>query len=811
MTLIPRACFLTYKTEAWDDDAGEILAPFTGPPSLKSLRGYTLHGRLGVGAKRLDAIREKVVIVDAAITMRELGLMPSLEDKKEKKGTGASHIGIFHPTPSGHLVVFLPWADKDKKRKRSETWRRYFEHQVEVAKQMASGMRQMFTWGRLVIGDTQEAEEALQMLLDNPQPLGVDVETVGDMPDMAITAVGLAGASVSVSVPWAGYTSKVFGPQPGLKNERIRELIAKILASPVHAKIFHNGGFDRAVFASLGMVCDGEYEDTILLMKLVYAELYRNLQFSAGMAAHFEPWKDDFKNQRKQLLATNEARAKVKEHKIKGAADDWNEIPLDALLTYNAKDAAATLVLFVWLAGRWTKTYRAQEKYDKLRGLAEMAAEQWLYGQPIDRAERDRMWEQGQKELAELKVKWDEITGGGVIIEGKGSIASLRKYFFEHLKAPVIVMSPTTGEPSMNTYTLTRWDTSKRQPLSDAAFMLYRIRKLQKNLQAFLKPIESRDRVYAKPNVTGTVGTRFSYSEPNLQQYAKDQKSQRPSTGEKVKLAPNVRKLIIAEPGCLLIESDYKALELMAVAYRTNNTMWFQWMKEERDMHVMHVGLMYGLWLHRKGCTNAGCDGGEHYCTGVDLTADWVDTTGIRQITKVTTYARFYNRKSNPEPVVRMLAAKKPDLTEEVVTEVFDKFDAAVPHIENWHIAAAKTDLKNGYVETGIGGWRLPTTTPPDENRYRSYEVQSTVGDYVATAMLKLRPRLEARLQQRFIAQIHDAFLVQARERDIPAVAKTMKECMEWEIPELWGFKNVRFPVEMKVGKNWADMATLHV
>lgn len=813
MTLLPHAAFVIHTAKPWDEDAGEIHAPSEGPPGLRQLRGYALHSGagLGIGKDGLHKIRERVVIVDQAATMRELGLMPSLEDKKEKKGNGTSHIGIFHPTPTGHLVLFLPWCDVDKRRKRSETWRRYFIRQVDVAREMASGKRQVHAWGRLVIGQGVDAEGALAEMLAAPQALSIDVETVGDMPDMAITAIGIASDTCSVSVPWAGYTSKVFGRQEGLTNERIRNLIGQILASPAHAKVFHNGGFDRAVFASLGMPCNGEYEDTILLMKMIFPELYRNLQFSAGMAAHFEPWKDDFKEQRRKLLATAEAKAKVKSFKLKKAVDDWNEIPLDALLTYNCKDAAATQVLFRYLQPRQAQTYRGQEKYDMLRGLAEMAAEQWLYGQAVDRAARDAMAKQGAEDLAELVKKWHAIVGPDIPPYGEGSKAKLHEYFFKTLKAPVWAWSKTTGEPSMNTYTLIMWDSSKRQPLSDAAFMLFRIRKLQKNLQAFLGPLEGKDRVYAKPNVTGTVGTRFSYSEPNLQQYAKDQKYVRPSTGEKVKLAPNVRKLIIAEPGCHLIEADYKALELMAVAYRTNNRMWFEWMAKELDMHVNHVSLMYDLYLHREHCKESGCDGGEHYCSSSNDKADWIDPTGIRQVTKVTTYARFYNRKGNPEPVVRMLASKKPDLTNEVVEEVFERFDAAVPHILRWHESAVITDRQNGYIETGIGGWRLPTTDPPDENRYRSFEIQSTVGHAVSTAMLKLRPKLEAHLQQRMLVQVHDAFIVQARIHDVPAVARAMKESMEWEIPELWGFKNVKFPVEIKSGANWADMKTIHV
>lgn len=801
MTLQPTAAFLVFKAQPWDEHSGKVNAPSDGPPSLRQLRGYALHGVNGLGIEKdLSRIAESVIIVDAADTMRALGLLAN----------PYSMTGMYQTLPSGHRVVFLPWADYDKRRQRSEMWKQYLVRQVEVAKLTAAGQVKPYVWGRLVAGESPEALQALQDMLAAPQPLAVDVETVGDMPNMAITAIGIASATCSVSIPWAGYTSRVFGRQKGLENNAFRGLIGKILASMAHPKVFHNGGFDRAVFASLGLPCNGEYEDTILLMKIIFPELYRNLQFSAGMAAQFESWKDGFKAERERLFADPTAKAAIKAQKLKKLMDDWAEIPLDALLLYNCKDAAATLVLFEYLKTRLARTHEGQRKYDKLRGLAEMAAEQWLYGVAIDLEARNKLVLQGRKDLAALVWKWRKIVGPGKPPYGPGSKAKLNELFFKTYKAPVIVRSESTKEPSLNTYSLTCWDTSGRQPLSDAAFYLFRIRKLQKNLTAFLGPLDA-DRVYAKPNVTGTVGTRFSYSEPNLQQWAKEQKATRFTTGEKVKLAPNVRKLVIAEPGCMLLEADYNALEARAVAYRTANNMWFDWMARNQDMHVQHVFLMYGVWLHRKGCKNHGCDGAAHYCTSTQPDADWDDPDSLRQVTKVTTYARFYNRKGNSEPVVRMLKSKMPTLEKAVVDKVFATFDAKIPNIVTWHQTAALNDAANRYIQTGLGGWRLPVGDKVDDNRNRSFEIQSTVGDVVCEAMLKLRPLLDASRQQRMLFQVHDAFILQCREADAVQVGRTMKECMEWVIPSLWGYKDVVFPVDVKCGKNWADMAPLHL
>lgn len=802
--MIPEACFLLFEPAPWDLDSEYVSASGKGPPSLKQLKGYALSRLPQVnGEPDLTSIPEKVIIVDRAATMNALGL----------HSNPFALCGVYQSLSSGHHVVFLPWGDKDKRRKRSEMWRQYFVHAVNRACLVARGAVPEIGWGICITGQGADAVEALEAFLSRPEPLAVDVETVGDMPDMQITAIGFASDTVSVSIPWAGYHSKVFGQQSGLQSEHIRRLVASVLAHKSIPKVFHNGGFDRAVFASLGMPCLGDYEDTILQMKIVFPELYRNLQFSAGMAGLFDPWKDHFKGQRKKVLGQHQVAIKalkkslgLKDWKV---LEDWSEIPIQELLEYNCKDAAATIRLWRWLVPRVAKTHCGAEKYDKLRFLADMAADQWLYGVAIDFDKRNAFMDKAKLDLAELVRGWTAIVGPGIPPYGPGSGEALQKLFFDMYKAPVKSRSKETDEPSLNTFSLTCWETEGRQPLSDAAFMLFRIRKLQKAMQAFLGPITS-NRVFAQPNVTGTVGTRFSYKKPNLQQWAKAQAATRFTTGEEFALAPNIRELVVAEPGCILLEADYNALEARANGYRTANDLWFEWMRKDQDMHVQHVKLMYGVRLHRKGCKEDGCSGGEEYCLGSDK-RKWADKDGLRQITKVVTYNRFYNKKGTSAAAVKMLKSKMPKLTEEDLDEIYALFDAAIPNVANWHISANRTDRENGYIETGAGGWRLPVGKKPDDNRNRSFEIQSTVGDIVCQAMIDLAPKLDKARGQRMLFQVHDAFVLQCLVEDAQEVGRKMKVSMEKPIPLLWGYQNVVLPVDIQWGPSWAAMKRLEL
>jgi DNA polymerase I-like protein with 3'-5' exonuclease and polymerase domains len=52
---------------------------------------------------------------------------------------------------------------------------------------------------------------------------------------------------------------------------------------------------------------------------------------------------------------------------------------------------------------------------------------------------------------------------------------------------------------------------------------------------------------------------------------------------------------------------------------------------------------------------------------------------------------------------------------------------------------------------------------------------------------------------------VHDSILVQCRETEAEAVAKTMKEVMETTATEVFS-DYVPFPVDIGIGKSWGDL-----
>lgn len=719
-------------------------------------------------------------------------------------GNDRDVVGMFQKVKGADgkpcVVVLVPLNSSDKKHQRAVGWHRYFlkilrrvsRHDTETAS----------PWPKLVTGEGADVIEALEWILANPQPIGTDVETVGEYPDIKITAIGLGTRSISVSVPWSPYVSKAFGLQEGLRASRVRELVEAILASPLHAKVYHNGMFDLPVFRAVGLDIQGAYVDTILKMKIVYPELNKNLQIGAALAGIDDPWKSSFREKREKLLKDTKIKS------VNKLLKDWAEIPLSALLVYNAKDSAATIILNDHLDTALKSIDADGSKQLLMHDLAAYAANQREYGIEIDLTRRDELWKEGRSRLAKLIWKWRKLVGPNCPAYGPGSAESLKELFFKRLGAPVMART-LKFTPSINSFSLLAWDSQKHQPLADIAFTLYEIRKIQKNLAAFLGPLTSPV-LHATPNIAGTLGTRKSYQKPNLQQWAKAQTITRFSTGENIDLAPNVRQLVKARKDHVIVEADYSSLELLAVRYRTGNKLWKKWSDEGCDMHIQHVGLMWGVWIHRKGCTENGCDGGEHYCSATK--GKWNDKAAKRQIAKVSIYARFYNEAGNAEAPYRMLVPKMPSLTLEFMSDVFHRMDAAIPDIPLWHANARRLCQARGYAKTGIGNWILPIDPRrPDMNRALSFEIQSTVG-HVANVAERLfyqheKTRLGGLQTWRLLFTVHDSFVVECPKEDIHECAAWIKACMEWEIPELWGNQKVKLPVDIQVGPTWAKLS----
>lgn len=652
---------------------------------------------------------------------------------------------------------------------RSYAWVRAMGKFVRRAFKLAQGVGHLFELPGPSIGENDQTREDLQRLLDEKLPVGCDIETTGkDFRDDQITAIGFASACGTVSVPWHPYTSNLYGPQTGLRCVRSQKLVKALLAASDIPKIFHNGLFDLSVLRQKGIDVAGPIEDTYLAHKIVYPDLFHNLQFCLSYEHAIAPWKTLFDMHRK----------------ARREGDDWSDTQPDALMIYNGQDAAAEIPLWERLSKGLSDLPRGWENYRKLMALGGLAASMQFHGVRIDLQARNALASEMLHRIDGVKKKWNGLREGMPPMAGEGSAKGIRQLLFTTLKAPVVARSMKTGAEQLSGAVLLEYAGSDNAELAQAAWALFEYRKLSKSYDAFLKPLIS-DRVYARPNPAGTRGSRFSYSEPNLQQWSKEKTIVSPLSKTEVTLAPNLRHLVCADVGFVLGEHDYNALEVRLVAYAASITDWLDWLNRGVDMHTEHATLMFGRKVGKKD--------------------------PLRQITKVLTFARFYNKKRRVGQVLKALKPSMPTLTEGFLQEVFERFDKARPEVVAWQDAVEKSVTERGYVELPLSGMRqYHDKRMPDINAALSFGIQSTGGDMLNAAALRIHARLDAEAGERILINVHDALLWQARPDRVKQVAAIFSEELEKPV-DLWGHRGVVFPTECRVGPNWRDLERFDV
>jgi DNA polymerase len=89
-------------------------------------------------------------------------------------------------------------------------------------------------------------------------------------------------------------------------------------------------------------------------------------------------------------------------------------------------------------------------------------------------------------------------------------------------------------------------------------------------------------------------------------------------------------------------------------------------------------------------------------------------------------------------------------------------------------------------------------------NEAINFGVQSAAADIMATGLMRCLPRLAEFQDAEMILQIHDACVFEVREEDAQAVYNVVKESFTQE--HTYKGTTVAFPVDVKIGKSWADV-----
>ena len=140
-----------------------------------------------------------------------------------------------------------------------------------------------WVWPRIVVTPGAEMISALEEILQSNQPIGVDIENMGDpVAHARIRCIGVAIDTLAVSVPTELLPTEEMG------------ILSKILASS-NVKVMHNGQHDLLGLRDWGWVVNGALFDTLLAHVVVSSLLPHDLGFVASIFFDAPRWKALFK------------------------------------------------------------------------------------------------------------------------------------------------------------------------------------------------------------------------------------------------------------------------------------------------------------------------------------------------------------------------------------------------------------------------------------------------------------------------------------------------------------------------------------
>jgi DNA polymerase-1 len=259
---------------------------------------------------------------------------------------------------------------------------------------------------------------------------------------------------------------------------------------------------------------------------------------------------------------------------------------------------------------------------------------------------------------------------------------------------------------------------------------------------------------------------RLSSSDPNLQNIPI-----RTTTGREI------RKAFIAPPGSKLVVADYSQIELRILAHLSGDAALIQAFEQEQDIHRATAARIFGvapdLVSHEmrfasKRINFALLYGMAAFTLGKEL--------GV-STSEAKTYVDSY---FNQFPSVR---ACLDGILEEArrTKEVTTLFGRVRPIPD---IAAS-----NGAVRANAE--RMALNAP----------FQGTAADIIKIAMIRLDAALATNaMEARLVLQVHDELVLEAPEREVPAVEQLVQEVMEGAAQ-----LKVRLAVDTGSGQNWLE------
>lgn len=279
-----------------------------------------------------------------------------------------------------------------------------------------------------------------------------------------------------------------------------------------------------------------------------------------------------------------------------------------------------------------------------------------------------------------------------------------------------------------------------------------------------LKAIDPDGRVRTSFQMTVTDTGRLSSREPNLQ-----------NIPTRTELGSEIRRLFVADEGCVLVDADYSQIELRILAHIADDKVMQEAFRSGEDFHTVTASKVFAT--------------------------DTV-TPELRRRAKAVNFGIVYGISAfslSHDINVSMAEAK----------EYMDGYFATYQGVRQYMTDVVEQAKQRGYVETLWHRRRSLPEIRDTNSKQRAFgervalnmPIQGTAADIMKLAMVRVYERLRREnLRARLIMQVHDELIVECPVEEKETVERLLAEEME-KAASL----SVPLIAEAHSGKNWLE------
>jgi len=385
------------------------------------------------------------------------------------------------------------------------------------------------------------ALELLHSVTDKPDPVAVDIETVGS----SLVAYGIATSKSEAFV----ITKDL------LRDPTILRAVAQFAFSST-PKIFHNALFD--CLHGLGyykIITNNIHCDTMIAQHAVYPTLPKSLAFCASIYTNEVYWKSEGKTIFDDIK---------KNHTV-----DW-----ESLYIYNGKDCCLTYEIYEILM-KEIDEWGVRKAYDLMMSLIGPCLFAMLRGTKISMYKLLQFEQENEKAIEVLTRIKDAVVGDVNVQSHK----QLKELIYEQWDMPKQFRGKRLTVDDKKLAMLERYPTPYRYHIG----IIRMLKKYLKRRDFYNLKINDDGRIRTALKITGTYTGRFASSESIF------------GSGKNLLNIPKeTRKFYVADDGKIMIQGDLSQAEARIVAALCGDEKWLREF-DETDVHKKVASGLFGV------------------------------------------------------------------------------------------------------------------------------------------------------------------------------------------------------------------------